>query len=350
MEEKSFQNVAELLEKSVHERHIPGAVVAVTTADETIYKQAFGFSHEAKKIRMTEDTIFDLASLTKVTATLPAILQLLEKGLLDIDDYVYYYLPQFEKYHGDVTIKHLLTHTSGFQPEIKFYLLNKSKSEAIDVISELKDRKPVDREVVYSDLNFIVLGKIIEQIVQMPLNQYTANHIYGPLGMTDTYFNPPHSEIHRIAATEYLETIQDFQWGKVHDENTYHFGGVSGHAGLFSTADDLAKYTKMLLNNGSQIDRRILSPRSIELSTISYTKHLNLNRGLGWQLYDTSSFSGQFLQDGFGHTGFTGTSIWLSKKQNLAVILLTNRVHFGRETNIHRLRKLIHNLIAIVMD
>ncbi len=303
----------------------------------------------ANKIRMTEDTIFDLASLTKVTATLPAIMQIQEKGLLDLDDPVYHYLPQFEKNHHELTIKHLLTHTSGFQPEIKFYLLNASKQQAIDIISEIRDRKPVENEVIYSDLNYILLGRIVERIVNMPLDSYTSKNIYNPLGMQNTYFNPPDYEKNRIAATEYMDSIQDYQWGKVHDENTFHFGGVSGHAGLFSTAEDLSIYARMLLCGGIHDEKKILFDRSIELSTKSFTKNLNLNRGLGWQLYEPSSFSGQFLQDGFGHTGFTGTSIWLSKKQDLAVIFLTNRVYFGRGTSIHRLRKIVHNLIALTI-
>lgn len=350
MVQKNFQRVAEVLDEAVQNCHIPGAVIAITTSDETIYKGAFGYSHETKRIQMREDTIFDLASLTKVTATLPAIIQLQEKGLLDIDDSVSLYLPQLEKNHYEVTIKHLLTHTSGFRPEIKFYRLNANKDEVIDLISNLEDRKPVETEVIYSDLNFILLGKIVEQIVQMPLDVYTATSFYEPLEMNDTYFNPPESEKNRIAATEFMESIQDFQWGKVHDENTFHFGGVSGHAGLFSTAEDLTRYARMLLNGGDYGKGNLLTTTSIELTIKSFTKGLNLNRGLGWQLYDPSSFSGQFLQDGFGHTGFTGTSIWISPKLDVAIIFLTNRVHFGRSTNIHRLRKIIHNLVAITMD
>lgn len=348
--EKAFQRIADVLQKAVQEHHIPGAVIAITTSDETIYKGAFGYAHEPNQIQMKEDTIFDLASLTKVTATLPAIMQLQEAGLLDIDDSISYYLTQFEENHQEVTIKHLLTHTSGFRPEIKFYRLNANKDEAIDIISKLEDMKPVETEVVYSDLNYILLGRIVEQIVGMPLEEYTTTSIYQPLGMNDTYFNPPESKKKRVAATEYIDLIQDYQWGKVHDENTFHFGGVSGHAGLFSTAKDLAKYARMLLNGGHHRKVNILTAKSIELTMKSYTRHLNLNRGLGWQLYDPSSFSGQFFQEGFGHTGFTGTSIWLSRKPDVAVIFLTNRVHFGRSTNIHRLRKIIHNLVGVAMD
>lgn len=350
MEQTSFQKVSHFINKMIGEDHIPGAVVGVTTAEKTVYKQAFGYAHYDKKIKMTEKTIFDLASLTKVTATLPSILQFLDEGVLDIDDPISYYIPQFQTNHPDLTLKHLLTHTSGFQPEIKFHLNNVSKEEAINIIAQIQDKKSPGTEVIYSDLNYILLGKIVESLADMSLALYTNKFIYKPVGMKDTYFNPSQNEKERIAATEFIDAENDYRWGEVHDENTLHFGGVSGHAGLFSTLEDLTLYARMILNSGVSNDKRILSPQSIALSTDSYTKGLNLNRGLGWELYDSPSFSGQFLQDGFGHTGFTGTSIWFSKKYNYSIILLTNRVHFGRDKNIGRIRRLIHNLIALEMN
>nr|WP_106779577.1 serine hydrolase domain-containing protein [Lysinibacillus timonensis] len=350
MDESRFQKVPEILEKAIVERLIPGAVIAVTNSKSTVYQQALGVAHDVRKIRMTKNTIFDLASLTKVVATLPAILQLLDQGLLDLDDPVYLYLRQFERSHPDLTIKHLLTHTSGFQPEIKFWQMNYTMDEAINLIARMDEKKQVGLEVIYSDLNFITLGKIVEKITNMSLAEYTSTFIYEPLGMKDTAFNPASHKQNRIAATEFIESQNDYQWGKVHDENALHFGGVSGHAGLFSTAEDLTIYARMILNNGKLKGKRIISSPSIALSTTSQTEKLNQNRGIGWQLYDSNSFSGQFMQDGFGHTGFTGTSMWFSKESNFATILLTNRVHFGRNRTIHQLRKVLHNSIAIAMN
>jgi serine-type D-Ala-D-Ala carboxypeptidase len=350
MEQMCFQKVSQLIEKMILDEHIPGAVIGVTTAEKTIYKQSFGYSHYGEKLKMTEETIFDLASLTKVTATLPSILQLLDQGEIELDDPVSYYLPEFMRDHQDITIKHLLTHSSGFQPEIKFHLHNIKVSETINTIAQIKEKKSPGEEVIYSDLNYILLGKIVEKVTGMSLANYTTKNIIEPLGMKDTYFNPPKYEKERIAATEYIESLNDYRWGEVHDENTFHFGGISGHAGLFSTLEDLALYARMILNGGLLNGRRILTSKSISLSTSSFTQGLNLNRGLGWELYKSPSFSGQFLQDGFGHTGFTGTSIWFSKENNYSIILLTNRVHFGRETNISRMRRIVHNLIALEMS
>lgn len=350
MGQKNFLKVYDFLNKQVQEEHIPGVVVGVTTTEKTIYKHAFGYAHHEKKIPMAKETIFDLASLTKVVATLPAVLQLLDKGELDLDDSVATYFPQFEEKHRDITIKHLLTHTSGLQSEIKFYQRNITKSDTVDFIAQIEEKKKTGEQVIYSDLNFMLLGSLIEKLTGMSLADYVEKYIYEPLRMENTYFNPSKDDLNRIAATEYIESLNDYQWGKVHDENAFHFGGISGHAGLFSSVEDLSRFARMILNGGVHKKNRILSSQSIELSSKSYTNNLNLNRGLGWQLYDAPTFSGQYLQDGFGHTGFTGTSIWFSKKQHFAVILLTNRVHFGRQIDISRLRRIVHNLIALEMD
>ena len=346
----NFSRVSEYLAKAVEKSEVPGVVVGVTTKDKLIYKKANGYAHYNQKIRMQENTIFDLASLTKVVSTLPVILQLLDYGLLDLDDPVSFYLSSFEKNHCDITIKHLLTHTSGFPAEIKFYQQELDKTAAIEMIAQITDKKTVGEKGIYSDLNYILLGAIAELLVNQTLDVYSKKAIFEPLGMKNTIFNPPEQLKNNIAATEFMEAIQDYQWGKVHDENAHYFGGISGHAGLFSTLEDLSIYARMLLNNGRYKEKQILSTQSIRLSSQSFTSHLNLNRGLGWELYHSPSFSGQFLQNGFGHTGFTGTSIWMSKKHGYAIILLTNRVHFGRGKNIGRLRRIVHNLIANSMD
>lgn len=341
-----FLGLTSFIDQSIEEKTIPGVVIAITSSEKNIFRYTAGFAHKDKAIKMKKDTIFDLASLTKVVATLPAILQLLDMGKLDIEDPVYYYIPAFMRNNRDITIKHLLTHTSGYQPEIKFYLNNHTLEDAITIISTLTDKKKPGEQVIYSDLNFMVLGYLVEQITGVPLDKYTEEHIYKPLNMNDTCFNPPKEWKEKTAATEYMTAIKDYQWGVVHDENAQHFHGVSGHAGLFSTVEDLSQFSRMILKGGKYKNDSVLSKQSIERSTQALTQNLNLNRGLGWELFNVSSMSGQFMQHGFGHTGFTGTSLWFDPQKAFAVILLTNRVHFGRNTAISRFRRIVHNLAA----
>ena len=196
--------VSSFIDKAIQNQVIPGAVVSCVTDEEIIYLYSSGYAHLGEKIEMTGNTIFDLASLTKVVATLPSILQLMEQGKLDLDDPIYLYIPQFKEHYRGLRIKHLLTHTSGFPPEIKFYLNNCSLEEAILLISKLTNTYKIGSEVIYSDLNFIILGYIVEQISGMSLATYTSENIYQPLRMKDTFFNPPRSKINRIAATEFM--------------------------------------------------------------------------------------------------------------------------------------------------
>ncbi|GAA0590016.1 serine hydrolase domain-containing protein [Virgibacillus siamensis] len=348
--ENRFFEVINYINEATEKHLVPGVVLGIATPRGLEFTHSSGYAHFQKKLRMTQDTIFDLASITKVTSTLPAILQIMENGKLDLDDPIYYYLPPFKQNHKDMTIKHLLTHTSGFQPGIKFFLEGYSLEESITFISMITEKKPPGTEVIYSDLNFIILGHIVEQITGQSLAFFAKQNIYQTLDMTDTDFNPSKNKLDRIAATEYRNSLSDYQWGCVHDENAHHFGGVSGHAGLFSTVKDLASFSGMVLNKGKWNHKKILSQSSIDLSTDNWTKSLKLNRGLGWQLYDSPSFSGQFLCDGFGHTGYTGTSIWFSPDRLFAVILLTNRVHFGRDVDISKFRRIVHNLVTISME
>lgn len=339
----TFTRVEEFITSAVYEKEIPGAVLAIANSNEILYCKAFGMAHVEKQVKMTEQTLFDCASLTKVVATAASAFTLLEKGLIDLDDSISYYYPQFIRFHEDVKIRHLLTHTSGFQSEIKFYKEHISYDELMERIADDPNRKQIECAVIYSDVNYILLGKIIEKITNEPLAHYATHNIFEPLKMTHTCFNPKSVAQEKIAATEYRDYLQDYQWGEVHDENALHFGGVSGHAGLFSTAHDLTRFAQAFMKDTPSI----FTEQTKRLSKQSYSKQLDEQRGLGWQLYSAPSFSGQYLQDGFGHTGFTGTSIWISDEQQLAIILLTNRVHFGRSCQIQRFRRIVHNLIAL---
>ena len=335
--------VEQFIEIAIQNRELPGAVLAIANTEDLLYCKAFGTAHIEQQIPMTEHTIFDCASLTKVIATTSCILLLLERGQIDLDDSVSYYFPQLKLMHDEVRIRHLLTHTSGFLAEIEFYKDHVAYEDVIERIAQITNRKHVDHKVIYSDVNYILLGKLIEKVTNVSLADYAHEHVFQPLEMQHTQFNPPiHLQV-QIAATEYRDYLQQHQWGEVHDENALHFGGASGHAGLFSTAGDLVKFAQAFMKN----NHSIFQEQTKQLAKQSFTKQHDEQRGLGWQLYSQPSFSGQYLRDGFGHTGFTGTSIWISDDKELAIILLTNRVHFGRTCEIQRFRRIVHNLIAL---
>ncbi|RDI36466.1 serine hydrolase domain-containing protein [Falsibacillus pallidus] len=343
-------HLEKFIDRWIEEQMMPGAVLAIVTKDDVLYQKAFGTAHSKEKIPMSTDTIFDLASLTKVCATTPAILHLIESGSIDLNDRVSRILPFFNS--NEITIKHLLTHTSGLPASLNFHRKKYTTEEAVKDIANLFKSVELDEKVIYSDLNFILLGYIVEVLSSKNLADYCRETIYGPLGMNETFFNPDDKYKKRIAATEYREHLKDYQWGSVHDENADAFGGVSGHAGLFSTVGDLTKYVQCLLNLGRYEGKEVLSPPVLEAAFKNYSKELGTYRGLGWQLVDEdfSPVGHIFPQDSIGHTGFTGTSLWFNPRLGFGVILLTNRVHYGRDTDIIRFRRILHTLAATALE
>ncbi|WP_240338289.1 serine hydrolase domain-containing protein [Peribacillus alkalitolerans] len=350
LKQERVNRLQDYIQGCIDTKEMPGAALAIVTKDKLLFQKAFGNAHSEKKLPISTETIFDLASLTKVCATLPAILHLIETGSLDLNDRISRFLPFFAQH--EITIKHLLTHSSGLPASLNFHRKNYSLEEAVHDISNLFKSLEPQEKVIYSDLNYIILGFLVEKISSMNLSEYARKHIFEPLEMIDTYFNPAAKLKKRIAATEYREHLQDFQWGSVHDENATAFGGISGHAGLFSTLGDLTKYAQCLLNKGTYKGKEIFSPFTLEASFRNYTENLGIYRGLGWQLVDNdlSPVGHIFPQDSIGHTGFTGTSFWFNSRLGFAVILLTNRVHYGRETDIIRFRKIVHSLITMALE
>ncbi|GGH76308.1 CubicO group peptidase (beta-lactamase class C family) [Pullulanibacillus pueri] len=338
-----LKRVDEFLKQMIEEQQIPGAVYAVVNEHEVLAENAIGYSHLKEKIPMTLETLFDLASLTKICATLPSLLLLIEQGFIEIDDPIQRYFPEGQSH---VTVRHLLTHTSGFTATVPFYKYGWTKNQILDYI--LSEQPIPDQKVVYSDLNFILLGFLIEKITEQSLDVFTQKNIYQPLGMVHTTFNPQ-TDLTTIAPTEWRPEKSNYQWGEVHDENAYHLKGVAGHAGLFSNLHDLKIYVQMLIRSGTYGDGKpFLSPRTLKVSQRNYTQSLNLNRGLGWQLGDdTYSPAGYFLsKNSYGHTGFTGTSLWIDPEKNIGLILLANRVHISREINMNRMRRVFHNIVS----
>ncbi len=315
----------------------------------TAYHKAFG-SRALVPARepMTEDTIFDAASLTKVIATTPAVLLLIERGQVKLDAPVQTYMPEFT---GDgkalVTVRELMTHTSGLPPDIETKTDWHGQAEAIKKACAEKLQTKPGTVFKYSDINFFLLGEIVQRVSRTPLEVFARREIFTPLKMTDTGFLPPTEKSFRIAPTE---VVTGKPWrGIVHDPTARHMGGVAGHAGLFTTAPDLARYARMLLNQGKLDGVRFFKPETVQLMTSVQTPpEISAKRGLGWDI-DTA-FSGPrgdlFPLGSYGHTGWTGGSLWLDPASETFVIFLSNRNHPTEAGNVISLRHTLGTLAA----
>lgn len=343
------------MDQAVNEGIFPGAVLGIVNQNEVIYQNAFGYRQiEPEKKEMNLQTIFDLASLTKVVAATTAVMQLIEKGKINLWDYLGYYYPELPDDKQEITIYHLLTHSSGFQAIVRLWEQEWSYEEKIQYILKLDLENKIGSKVVYSDPNFILLGDIIKRVTGDKLDVYAKEHIFEPLGMKTATFNPLKnlSENDNLAATEFCTWRGRMLVGEVHDENTAEFAGISGHAGMFSTLNDLCIFLNMLLSEGIYKGIRILSSRAVKVMRTDWTPNLDGHRGLGWDLINNRRSSGGVLlsPETFGHTGFTGTSLWIDPVFKLGVILLTNRVHPTRQNQkIIAFRPRLHNLIASIL-
>lgn len=342
------ERVIHFLQEEVDKQHIPGAVISVSYQNEILVQEAVGYRVVHPSLEpMKLDTVFDIASLTKVVATLPAILLLLERGKLHLEERVGSFLPDFNQFEKSaVTIKHLLTHTSGLPSHRQYYRQALQVDEIIQSICMEKLEFLPGTKVTYSDLGFILLSKLVEIITEERFDAFIKREIFDPLEMKETQFNPSFVK-NRYAATEFSKKLQVYKQGIVHDENAEVMGGISGHAGLFSTLSDLTHFASMVERKGLYQGNRTLSEAAINLSLRNYTNHSQEQRGLAWLLKSSGmSPCGDLFSDrSYGHTGFTGTSIWFDPEINLHVIFLTNRVHFGRNDHILRVRPRLHNVI-----
>lgn len=313
------------------------------------YHRAYG--HRAvfpMEERMTEDTIFDAASLTKVLATTPAVLWLVERGRLALDAPVRTYLPEFTGGGREtITLRHLLTHTSGLPPGISSAGGWEGVEAAIRLACAAELRTPPGAAFRYSDVNFILLGEIVRRVSGLPLQEFTARVLYRPLKMTDTGFLPPASKLPRIAPT--TRQGDGVLRGVVHDPTARRMGGVAGHAGLFTTAADVARFARMMLNGGTLDGVRLFRPETIRLMTSVQTPEaLRERRGLGWDI--DSPYAGprgaHFPIGSYGHTGWTGTSLWIDPFSRTFVIFLANRNHPGEDGTVIALRRRLGTLAA----
>ena len=313
------------------------------------YHKAFG--HRAlipSPEPMTEDTIFDAASLTKVVACTPAVMLLIERDQLHLDDHVQKFIPEFRGgAKEEVTIRQLMTHTSGLRGDIETKSDWSGQAAAIQKACEERLLTPPGTAFRYSDINFFLLGEIVQRISGQPLEKFVLREIYEPLHMTDTGYLPPESKLNRIAPTEVVNG-KPFR-GVVHDPTARHMGGVAGHAGLFFTAADLARYARMLVNYGELDGVRIFKPETVKLMTSVQTPpSLPIRRGLGWDIdSDYSGLRGKLFPVGsYGHTGWTGTSVWIDPFSQTFVIFLSNRNHPTESGNVGVLRARLGTLAA----
>jgi uncharacterized protein YbbC (DUF1343 family)/CubicO group peptidase (beta-lactamase class C family) len=336
-----------IVEDEIRAGRIPGAVVLVGHAGGVVYRRAFG-DRQVEPVRrpMTEDTIFDLASLTKVVATSTAVMQLVEAGRLALHDPVGRYWPAFRaRGKAHITVRDLLTHYSGLPPDLDLEVGWSGYGAALERIAAATPVGPRGARFVYSDVNFAALGELVRRVSGEPLDVYCAKRIFGPLRMRDTGFKPPGRE--RVAPTVYSRG--SLLSGVVHDPTARRMGGVAGHAGLFSTADDLSIFAQMMLYGGSAGTVRVLRPDTVKaMTTPQSPQGAAVHRGLGWDI--DSAFAadwGAMRADGsYGHTGYTGTSLWMDPASRSYVIILTNRVHPDGRGDARPLRTRIAKVVA----
>jgi CubicO group peptidase (beta-lactamase class C family) len=345
-------SVRALLDRARADSAFPGAVAVVGDRDSVLVMYGVGSLDWRTSPRPDENTLWDMASLTKVVGLTTAMMQLTEAGRIDLDAPVQRYIPEFRGPNKErVTVRHLLTHTSGLPAWRPLYkeTTTAEGARALAVATAL-DTFPGVR-MVYSDLGAIILGQLVERVSSEPLDAYLARRVFGPLGMTSTRYRPTAELLPRIAPTEYDSWRQRQIRGEVHDENAFALGGVSGHAGLFSTAHDVARLCRMYLDGGTLDGVRIVRPETIRVFTTVQDSALS-NRALGWETPNGSNSAGHFLtRPAFGHTGFTGTSIWVDPSRDLFVILLTNRVNPTRQNlRIGGVRTALADVVVRVVD
>jgi uncharacterized protein YbbC (DUF1343 family)/CubicO group peptidase (beta-lactamase class C family) len=349
-EQDRFVPLDALLKDAVEKGRAPGAVVLVGHNGSFVYRKAFGYrALDPNKEAMTVDTIFDVASLTKVMATTSCVMRLVQLGQVKLNDPVAKYIPEFaQNGKDDVTVRQLLTHYSGLRPDLDLKQYWSGPEEGYTRANAEKLINPPGAVFLYSDINFVVLGELVQKVSGMPLDQYSQTYIFGPLGMTTTRFLPPAEWKPRIAPTQHDERSGQMLRGVVHDPTARWMGGVAGDAGLFSTADDVAKFAQALLNGGAPV----FSPLIVEkMTTPQQPPNLTDVRGLGWDIDSPfSSNRGELLPVGsFGHTGFTGTSLWIDPTTNTYIILLTNAVHI-KDGNVIALRTEVATAVSAALQ
>lgn len=331
---------------ALERKQIPGAVVEVGHRARIVFRRAYGLRAVEPEIEpMTEDTIFDLASLTKPFATALSVMKLVEDGKVRLEDPVAKWLPECSHFQSPVTVLHLLTHTSGLPAGAPAAMLGNNVADAVNVIAKMPLHSRRGAQMMYSDLGFVLLGEIVARASGKPLDQFAHERIFAPLGLVHTRFCPPVEWRDRCAPTENIGG--EWRRGAVHDPDAFRLGGVAGHAGLFSTAEEVGRLARMMLDGG----RPIFREETIRLMTAPMNSSDDGEyRGLGWDI--ASAYSGpksaRFSQRSFGHTGFTGTSVWIDPAAELYIVVLANAVHLPRSET-RPLRRAISDAVGEVL-
>lgn len=336
--------------ESLAAKQMPGAVLWVGQGDKILHRKAYGQrSLEPRAEAMTMDTVFDAASLTKVVATTASVMKLFEQGKIRLNEKVTHYLPAYQGGKSDITVRLLLTHFSGLRPDVDLEPAWSGYETGIRLAMIDKPTGAPGERFVYSDINFILLGEMVRVLSGRGLDAYARQEIFEPLGMTDSQFRPPAALRPRIAPTEKYKGMAEPLRGVVHDPTTRYMGGVAGHAGLFTTAADLSRFARMILNLGELEGKRFYSPLTVRKFTSPQSPaDQAILRGLGFDM--DSQFSGNrgelFPVGSFGHTGFTGTSLWMDPETKAYVILMTNSVHPMRRPPVTPLRGKVATIVA----
>ncbi|MGK2934905.1 MAG: serine hydrolase domain-containing protein [Gemmatimonadaceae bacterium] len=330
MSANRLESVERIVTRGIEAGGYPGASVVVGRRGAVVLQRGFGrLSWGPESNSVSPDTsIYDVASLTKVVGTTAAIMALYDDGRIQLDAPVTRYLPEFTGGLNDmVTVGDLLTHRSGLPAARDLWRVATTPEQARAMVLSTRVRDIPGRKYMYSDLGADVLGFIAERVSRQPLDVFLHNRVYGPLRMHNTFFRPADSLRYRVAPTELVSPRGYPVHGQVHDENAHALGGVAGHAGLFSTASDLAVFAQMMLEGGAYDGVRIFADTTVRL----FTRRTAGNRALGWDTAAGDYGSGQYLTPrAYGHTGFTGTSMWIDPDRQMFVILLTNRVHAAK--------------------
>jgi len=355
MSKRGLNDAVDRVRKAIEDGATPGAVVLVARRGEIVVEEALGaLSYDEDAERVRRDTMYDLASLTKVIVTTTLSMILYEREQLDLESPVTAYIPEFSGGEKEtVLVKDLLAHSGGLLWWSELYKKfegntpEESRAGYIETICAMPLDYSPRSKTIYSDLGVLLLGEILERITGKPLDVLAKEELFEPLGMDETLFQPPASLRSRIAPTERDEWRGRIVHGEVHDENAYGLGGLAPHAGLFSTARSLAPFVQMILNGGAYNGHRIVNGATIELFTARAELVPDSSRAFGWDTPSGRSSSGKyFSEESFGHTGFTGTSIWIDPKRELFAILLTNRVHPTRENRkLYEVRPLFHDAV-----
>tara|TARA_X000001036_G_scaffold136742_1_gene129553 strand:+ start:6655 stop:9420 length:2766 start_codon:yes stop_codon:yes gene_type:complete len=349
------------MESAVKDSAWPGGVLLAVKSGNIFYHQGHGFHTYKRKKPVRSSDIFDLASITKVVSTTSGIMKLVDQNKINIDKPVANYLPSFkgkkkkyQKQKSKITIRDLLSHSSGLPAFKQYFKMEKTKDLITESIYDTAPIRDTGDTTIYSDVGAIMLGKIIEEVSRLSLDVFMDSMIFEPLGMTTTFFNPPKEKLNRVIPTE-IDPKGNLIHGYVHDENAHILGGIAGHAGLFSTAKDLAIFSQMMLNRGLYGWKRIFKQGTVDLFTNKANSVPESSRCLGWDSPSGASSGGVYISDdSFGHGGYTGTTLWIDPENEIIVVLLTNAVHPNRKNKDpkyfdwrHRIHSAVYEALSI---